>query len=398
MLREVIQSNNLTSDDILFRMHARVWDGPMDYPRFCECLRKLDPSLGDSQLRVLAKTLRNKDGKIEVPNLLVNLCGKEFETVDYRNKIFRTIYSQVYPRHEKKLLKLLEEADPLNDGRVEPAALKVALLKVTKDIDQETLDRFVRFLDKDTQGKVDYIGFFERMSEVSNRDHNPFKSVVQRLSYFIQSNSQTVQSLIKRLTAKNGLSYERGVPVEYFADFLQAKIDKKRSEGELRKYASYIDIDKDGYISEIDLQTCMSNLGSDAFFRDGGDALAVSAFSSQKKFFPVSEQLSAERAFEIAKQIKAGLIAQKIAPKEAFNRFDANKDGFLSFSEFSTGLDNVMQLSLPVKEKFFALMDKNQIGLVDYPNFLSIIQATAANNILKTGLVDSFDWENNVID
>lgn len=40
------------------------------------------------------------------------------------------------------------------------------------------LERFVRFLDKDTKGKIDYISFLEKMSDVSNKDHNPFKSVV----------------------------------------------------------------------------------------------------------------------------------------------------------------------------------------------------------------------------
>lgn len=146
------------------------------------------------------------------------------------------------------------------------------------------------------------------MSEVSNRDHNPFKSVVQRLSYFIQSNGQTVQSLVRRLTAKCGLSYERGVPTDFFAEFLNAKIDKKRSEDELRKYASYMDIDKDGYLSEIDISTCINNLSSDTFFKNSGEALAQSAFSSGKKFFPASQNLPNERAFEIAKQIKAALI------------------------------------------------------------------------------------------
>lgn len=75
-------------------------------------------------------------------------------------------------------MKLLEEADPLNDGKIDPSAFKVALLKVTDDVDQDTLDRFVRFLDRDTSGKVDYIAFLEKMTDVSNRDHNPFKSVV----------------------------------------------------------------------------------------------------------------------------------------------------------------------------------------------------------------------------
>lgn len=159
-------------------MHLRIWDQPLEYPKFVECLRKLDPSLSESQLRVLMKTLKNKDAKIDIQTLLSNLCGKEFETLDYRNKISRKIYTQVFPHKEKRLLKLLEEADALNDGKVEPSALKIALLKVTSDIDEETIARFVRFLEKDTQGKVDYIAFIEKMGEISNRDHNPFKSII----------------------------------------------------------------------------------------------------------------------------------------------------------------------------------------------------------------------------
>ena len=102
--------------------------------------------------------------------------------------MFKKIYNEVFPHKETKLLKLLEESDPLNDGRVDASALIIALLKVTSDIDKETIDRFVRFLDRDTQGKIDYVSFIERMSEISNKDHNPFKSVVQRLAFFIDSN------------------------------------------------------------------------------------------------------------------------------------------------------------------------------------------------------------------
>jgi hypothetical protein len=43
---------------------------------------------------------------------------------------------------------------------------------------------------------------------------------------------------------------------------------------ELRKYAHFIDVDKDGYISEIDLQTCLNHMNSNAFFKNGGEALA----------------------------------------------------------------------------------------------------------------------------
>jgi hypothetical protein len=48
MIREVVVASNLTSDDILFRMHLRAWDNPLEYNQFVEAIRKLDPSLGDS--------------------------------------------------------------------------------------------------------------------------------------------------------------------------------------------------------------------------------------------------------------------------------------------------------------------------------------------------------------
>ena len=104
---------------------------------------------------------------------------------------------------------------------------------------------------------------------------------------------------------------------------MKGKIDKKRTHGELQQYAHFMDIDKDGFVSEIDLQTCLNNLNSNAFFKNGGEALAQSGFSSQKKFFPTTkETLNEERAREVAKQIRDALIDKKIAYREAFNRFD----------------------------------------------------------------------------
>jgi Ca2+-binding EF-hand superfamily protein len=101
---------------------------------------------------------------------------------------------------------------------------------------------------------------------------------------------------------------------------------------------------------------------------------------------------------EIAKQIKAAMIVAKIAYREAFNRFDSNGNGFISFSEFSQGIDKIMTLSLPVKEKFFSFMDKKHIGVVDYPTFLEVIQSSAVADIKRNNFTDSFDWENSIVD
>jgi Ca2+-binding EF-hand superfamily protein len=47
MLRDVVSNNNLTPDDLVFKMQLRYWDPPMDFPKLCESLRKLDPTLSE---------------------------------------------------------------------------------------------------------------------------------------------------------------------------------------------------------------------------------------------------------------------------------------------------------------------------------------------------------------
>jgi hypothetical protein len=32
MLREIVSDNNLTPDDLIFKMHLRYWDAPLDLP------------------------------------------------------------------------------------------------------------------------------------------------------------------------------------------------------------------------------------------------------------------------------------------------------------------------------------------------------------------------------
>lgn len=82
-------------------MQIRIWDAPLDFIKLSEALRKIDPSISESQIRHLAKSLKNKDDKVEVGDLLRNLCGKEYETVDFRNKIFRQIYNEINPHKEQ---------------------------------------------------------------------------------------------------------------------------------------------------------------------------------------------------------------------------------------------------------------------------------------------------------
>jgi Ca2+-binding EF-hand superfamily protein len=145
-------------------------------------------------------------------------------------------------------------------------------------VSKDDLERFVRFLEKDKLGKLNYMDFISRMCKVSNKNHNPFKSIVNRINFFLKQNSISANALLKRLAQAGDHVVTGpgiiGIPVSIFAEFLKQKVEKKRDIRDLERYSTMVDIDKDGFITEADVVTCIKNLNNAAFFRNGGSALA----------------------------------------------------------------------------------------------------------------------------
>ena len=133
--------------------------------------------------------------------------------------------------------------------------------------------------------------FMNKVCKVSNKNHNPFKTVVNRLSFFLKQNNVTAAGLLKRLAASNPSTTSgagnTGISIEVFATFLKQKVEKKRAIEDLRQYASMLDVDKDSQITEADITTCIKNLNNAAFWRNGGLALSRSTFNTSTKFYPV---------------------------------------------------------------------------------------------------------------
>ena len=95
----------------------------------------------------------------------------------------------------------------------------------------------------------------ETMTAMGNKHHNPFRTLLQRLAYFIESNKVTVTNLLGRLS-------DDEVSVEKFAEFLKQKVDKRADLSSLLDFSRMMDIDKDGTISPEDLKTCLRNLNT----------------------------------------------------------------------------------------------------------------------------------------
>jgi len=379
-------------------MKLRVWDKPLVLNGFITAMRNLDQSISDVQIKALFNTIKGADGKVEVPNLVRNFTGKAYETVDFRNKIFKQIYTEIYPKNEEKTIQLLQDQDETNIGLISGPSLLSVLTKVVKNVSRDDLDRFVRFLEKDKLGKLSYMEFMAKMQKISNKNHNPFKTIINRLAFFLKQNSVTGADLIRRLSQSNsnyntGVS-NTGITISIFASFLKQKVEKKRDIEELKKYVRMMDVDKDSFITEADINTCIKNLNNAAFFKQGGEALTKSTFNSDNKFFPVASRMSREKAIEVCKQIRDALATRKLQYREVFDLFDQNKDNMVSYAEFSRGLIQIIPLSQPVMEQLYALMDKNNIGLITYNQFLEVLRL---QKIDKQSIEDSFDWEYSVI-
>lgn len=68
----------------------------MDIHRFKKTLRRLEPTLSDFMLTNLFERLGNKDGKVEVENMVLNLSGTTHQTVDYKLKMLKDLYTDIF--------------------------------------------------------------------------------------------------------------------------------------------------------------------------------------------------------------------------------------------------------------------------------------------------------------
>ena len=293
----------------------------------------------------------------------------------------------------------MQDADESNVGLISATALLNVLKMVVTKLNDTELERFVRFLDKDKVGRINYMDFLGKVCKVSNKNHNPFKSVVNRLSYFLKQNNISAGALLKRLAAASPLNTSAapgiiGIPTDLFAEFLKQKVEKKRQLNELVKYSNMMDVDKDGFVTEADIETCIKNLPNMAFFRNGGVALAQSTFNAQNKIFPQGSRLTKEKAAAVCKQIRDALGVKRMQYRDAFEKFDLDKDGMVSFAEFNRGMADVVDLSVPIKEQIYTLMDKNNTGLISYDQFLDVLRL---EKFEKGAVEDNFDWENDTI-
>ena len=262
VIREVVRKHGLAPEELLRKMGLSVWSDALDEAQFCAAVKNLDRTLKTEQIYGLFMGMVEASGKVSIRHLLQNFTGHDCETVDFRNEVYKRIFSCVSEKQEE-LREAFDDVDKDHDGLVTEEHFISTLLANTV-LDRATLLKFIPFLEFGPFGKkVKYEKFLDMMGKVAlDKDHNPLQSVLKRLRYFLHHNSQTPASLLHRLAQKAKVNE---VSTDLFAEFLKAKIDKRRELGQLRSLADKMDIDDDGLVSAHDLSYSLDNLHNQSF-------------------------------------------------------------------------------------------------------------------------------------
>ena len=141
-----------------------------------------------------------------------------------------------------------------------------------------------------------------------------------------------------------------------------------------------MDIDKDGYIDHLDVSTCLSNIDSAQFVREGGKALEKPQFQTKEKFYTPeyeSNDLPEAKVISICKSIVAAMNAKGYTTKLLFTSWDANQDGMLTLNEFKKGVSLLITISSTILDKLFAKIDRYRIGMIDFQQFQEVLEAKA---------------------
>ena len=120
--------------------------------------------------------MKNRNNKVEILMLLQNLVGHELETYDFRNRMFKRVYTEINQgKGEQALLQAFYKHDSKNDGTLSVHEMKAALEEVVRSIDDQAIGLFIKFMEKDNRGRINYSEFLNRMNDLSNKNHNPFQ-------------------------------------------------------------------------------------------------------------------------------------------------------------------------------------------------------------------------------
>ena len=250
---------------------------------------------------------------------------------------------------------------------------------------------------------IDYVKFVENLERLKSEEEfnkisghpsiiesEQFRVINDLLNNHFVSNKLQSRDLIQNIANRTFEQNEaKKVTIERFSEFLtqicKASFIKKKA---CYSFTQKMDIDKDGFISDTDIDT----------FRARSKYIEKASKSSAKKekrldsaLFPV-RPLPEEKIEILLRDLRHALNQKRISFYDFFKMIDVSNTGFININDFNVGIDKVIKLSQPIKDGFFAYVDKERLGIINYEDFVGVLKRSIADKPVEiTG--DSFDWQ-----
>jgi len=238
---------------------------------------------------------------------------------------------------------------------------------------------------------IDYVKFVEILEKLKSEEEfnrissqpsliqfEQFKAINDILTDYLVSNQLQAKNLIEKIAKKSFEEHEaKKITVQSFSEFLidlcKAAFIKKET---CSNFAQKVDIDKDGFVSETDIETFRVRSN---YLQEGEK---VSYLKQGKRLdnalFPKSP-LPEEKIEVILRDLRHALNQKRISFYNFFKMIDVSNTGFININDFNAGIDKVIKLSQPIKDGFFAYMDKERLGIINYDDFVGILKRSIAD-------------------
>ncbi|KAM3134464.1 hypothetical protein pb186bvf_013430 [Paramecium bursaria] len=447
-IKDVVFKFKIHTDDLLQRMNLTRDHQPINQLELKAALMNLDESLNQVKAQQLAKDILDGKQQITMQELVALFDTVEEEDKQYDASWFKDILYKmreylVDPNKLQKLRSSFEYFDEHQEGNLDTANFKTVLMEGNLGLNVQDINRLVRYIPKVRTSLINYYDFIQMIIDVNKQADQ--KDTAKDLVDFAQKVGKFLS--FKRMTVIQFLQFVRSgygsCSVEAMAQYLEKQIFTQLAHEECVEYCKEMDVDGNGIITDDDVNTFIKrysyfNVRKDQSQVDQiidsimktqsvkkmaqGDQLQnleqafvnsksidivtmgqSKMFSTlvdgmkdqqQKTLFPI-QSLSEDKFDHILKDLRTKLQLKGMSYEELFNQLDTDHNGFLSISEFQN-IDKIMILSQPAKDGFFAFMDKQKIGLIDFNTFNRYLGKSIIKKMPNL-TEDDWDWEMEIL-
>jgi len=383
-MQDIVKNLRLTVDDLAYRLEIdkNSENKNITFYQFKTKMKKMDGYYTNEFIEGLfIELVGSLDKTINCKYLLDSLdVYKKGMFSKSNNETFKTNFiSNIQKVVDYHTIKAAFEREDKNfSGKISKPAFCKVINMFTKEFKDEDIMKFVRIGGiTDTQTyEVKYCDFINMIYYNEKLDN--FLLCVNEVKKLCDSVGRDIKKTINILNGNDGTNY---VSVDKLLAYLKSIIETEEFNPLIdipitKTLICKFDLDSDGKISFEDLRGILQRYANTAFFKyeNSDKGQHVNLYASD---YVTDEQFKA-----IVREIKATMKRKNITEVGLFKKLDEDNDGFINNYEFNKNITEIVDISPPIKDRFFNYLDCYHNGMVDLETFLLRFKEFKSNEVI----------------